>query len=94
MKQLLRGAYMWFGNYFDLHPDDVFNGITDCVKAMKALETGSVLQPSEYNALAWGVNKLVVDNLLDHSPLTKGELAVGKALAIKIAARAKERDGT
>lgn len=98
MKAHIRKAYAWLGNRFDLLPKkkqspvptDVFNGITACIKAMKALGTGSVLQPSEYDALAWGVNKLVVDNLLDHSLLTAEEMAVGKEVAKRVVARRRQ----
>jgi hypothetical protein len=64
-------------------PEDVFKGVTACVKAMKKLDAGESITPGspEHEALVWGVLKLIDDHLIDNSPLTGKNLEWAKAVA-------------
>lgn len=71
---------------------ETFDIVNACVKVINQLDSGITVRPNTeaHKALALGVNKLVVDNLLDHSPLTAKEMAVGKEVAKRIAARRRQ----
>lgn len=65
--------------------DEVFEGVMNCIKAVKKLDAGQSIVPrsTEHEALIWGVLKLAHDNLIDHSPLSWKDLAWAQQVARK-----------
>lgn len=65
--------------------DEVFNGVMNCIKAVKKLDAGQSIVPEspEHGALVWGALKLAHEHLIDHSPLTGADLAFAQEVAKK-----------